>query len=250
MILKGICFPVDPTRGPTLRSFQTAQMAAESALGRRGQHATTVGMLHHVHAQRGSCCTMRLHRATRYHKVCTQAVHRQTGQEDTIFNMPPEHTQQSANAGCASSVLSAYTRVLAGPKPSVVHDLHHRVHVRLEVGDLHLRVHVHEPSASSASARFSSARNSALLSLAAPLSAPARPQLVSLLESSSSARSWLSASSARFSSARISAASFSSCSSVALPSSMKALSASITGCCLGFRVYTRRASSCCPSSYL
>ena len=193
-------------RGPTLRSFQTAQMAAESALGRRGQHATTVGMLHHVHAQRGSCCTMRLHRATRYHKVCTQAVHRQTGQEDTIFNMPPEHTQQSANAGCASSVLSAYTRVLAGPKPSVVHDLHHRVHVRLEVGDLHLRVHVHEPSASSASARFSSARNSAV--------------------------------------------SFCSFSSFALASSTKEVSASITGCCLGFRVYTRRASSCCPSSYL
>ena len=197
-------------RGPTLRSFQTAQMAAESALGRRGQHATTVGMLHHVHAQRGSCCTMRLHRATRYHKVCTQAVHRQTGQEDVIFNMPPEHTQHSASAGCASSVLSAYTRVLAGPKPSVVHDLHLRVHVHLEVDDLHLRVRVHlevdEPSASSASARFSSARNSAV--------------------------------------------SFSSWPSFALDSSTKEVSFSITGCCLGFRVYTRRASSCCPSSYL
>ena len=176
-------------------------MAAESALGRRGQHATTVGMLHHVHAQRGSCCTMRLHRATRYHKVCTQAVHRQTGQEDTIFNMPPEHTQQSANAGCASSVLSAYTRVLAGPKPSVV-----RSHQ--EVDDLHLRVHVH-------------------------------------LEVGE-----LSASSARFSCACISAISLSSWLSFALDSSTKEVSSSIAGCCLGFRVYTRRASSCCPSSYL
>ena len=213
--------------------------------------------------QRSACCTMFMHSEARaalcdcivpqditrcVHRLCTgsaQAMHRQTGQEDTIFNMPPEHTQQSANAGCASSVLSAYTRVLAGPKPSVVHDLHLRVHVHLEVDDLHLRVRVHlevgEPSASSASARFSSARNSAV-----------------------SFSSWLSASSARFSSDRNSAASFSSWPSFALDSSTKEVSSSIAamtscfvrsvdgtrGCCLGLRAYTRRASSCCPSSYL
>ena len=89
--------------------------------------------------QRWACCTMFVHSEARAraksHKV-SQGVNRQTGQEDVIFNMPPEHTQHSASAGCASSVLSAYTRVLAGPKPSVV-----RSHQ--EVGDLHLKVHVH-----------------------------------------------------------------------------------------------------------
>ena len=172
--------------------------------------------------QRSACCTMFMHSEARA-ALCdcivpqdiTKGVHRQTGQEDVIFNMPPEHTQHSASAGCASSVLSAYTRVLAGPKPSVV-----RSHQ--EVDDLHLRVHVH-------------------------------------LEVGE-----LSASSARFSCTCSSAISLSSWPSFALDSSTKEVSSSIAamtscfvrsvdgtrGCCLGFRAYTRRASSCCPSSYL
>ena len=158
--------------------------------------------------QRSACCTMFMHSEARA-ALCdcivpqdiTKCVHRQTGQEDVIFNMPPEHTQHSASAGCASSVLSAYTRVLAGPKPSIV-----RSHQ--EVDDLHLRIHVH-------------------------------------LEVDE-----LSASSARFSCTCSSSISLSSWPSFALDSSTKEVSTSITGCCLGFRVYTRRASSCCPSSYL
>ena len=169
--------------------------------------------------QRSACCTMFMHSEARA-ALCdcivpqdiTKGVHRQTGQEDVIFNMPPEHTQHSASAGCASSVLSAYTRVLAGPKPSVVRshqevdDLHLRVHVHLEVGEL-----------SASSARFSCACISAI-----------------------SRSSELSASSERFSCTCISAISLSSWPSFAFEESS----------CLGFRVYTRRASSCCPSSYL
>ena len=114
-----------------------------------------------------ACCTMFVHSEARAraksHKV-SRCVHRQTGQEDVIFNMPPEHTQHSASAGCASSVLSAYPRVLAGPKPSVV-----RSHQ--EVGDLHLRVHVHleVDELSASSARFSCACISAI-SLSSSLS--------------------------------------------------------------------------------
>ena len=138
--------------------------------------------------QRWACCTMFVHSEARAraksHKV-SQGVHRQTGQEDVIFNMPPEHTQHSASAGCASSVLSAYTRVLAGPKPSVV-----RSHQ--EVGDLDLRVQVHleVDELSASSARFSCARSSA----------------TSILSSSSFA---LAASASEVSSCTISAMSFS-----------------------------------------
>ena len=93
--------------------------------------------------QECACCTMFVHSEARA-ALCdcivpqdvTKCVYRQTGQEDVIFNMPPEHIQHSASAGCASSVLSAYTRALAGPKPSVV-----RSHQ--EVGELQLMVHVH-----------------------------------------------------------------------------------------------------------
>ena len=67
-ILNGIYFPRPSPGVPPIGPFQTAQMAAESALGRRGQHATGVRMLHHVRAQRGSCRTMPLHRAT---SACT-----------------------------------------------------------------------------------------------------------------------------------------------------------------------------------